>query len=232
MLQSQQLPPDVLEHVALFAELKAEHRQHLLENHRLITLEKDQQMIFEQDESQGLFLLRSGLAKVRSMGMDGEENVLAILGPGEVCGEMASLNPRGLRSADVLTLTPCSLVILRGGPFSSLLRSETSLALALARLQSQRLQDLSRRLSLRGADASTRMMATLAELAMKTAPGAPATASIPPLPQRELATLSGLARETASRTLSNLRRRGVVTETSEGGFRIMDLKRLERRGLL
>jgi CRP/FNR family cyclic AMP-dependent transcriptional regulator len=232
MLQTQPLSPDVLTDIPLFAGLKAEHHQHLLENHRLLTLEKDQQMILEQDESQGLFLLRSGLAKVRSMGMDGEENVLALVGPGEVCGEMASLNPRGLRSADVLTLTPCSLVILRGGPFSSLLRSEPSLSLALARLQSKRLQDLSRRLSLRGADASTRMMATLAELAMKTAPGAPATAPIPPLPHRELATLSGLARETASRILSNLRRRGVVAGTSEGGFQLIDLKRLERQGLL
>jgi CRP-like cAMP-binding protein len=232
MPQSQPLPPDALAQVALFAELKAEHHQHLLESHRLITLEKEQQMILEQDESQGLFLVRSGLAKVRSMGMDGEENVLALLGPGDVCGEMASLNPRGLRSADVLTLTPCSLVILRGAPFFFLLRSETSLALALARLQSQRLQDLSRRLSLRGADASTRMMATLAELAMKTAPGAPPTAPIPPLPHRELATLSGLARETASRILSNLRRKGVVAETSEGGFQLMDLKQLERQGLL
>ena len=188
MLPSQPLPPDALAHVALFAELKAEHHKHLLENHRLITLEKDQQMILEQDESQGLFLLRSGLAKVRSMGMDGEEHVLALLGPGDVCGEMASLNPRGLRSADVLTLTPCSLVILRGGPFSSLIRSEPSLTLALARLQSQRLQDLNRRLSLRGADATTRMLASLADLAMKTATGAPATAPIPPLPHRELAT--------------------------------------------
>lgn len=232
MSASPSLQPDELAHIPLFADLDPNQYGRLLDNHRLLTLEKDQQLILEQEESQGLFLLRKGLLKVRCMGMDGEEAVLALLGPGEVCGEMASLNPKGLRSADVITLTPCSLVILRGGPFSTLLRSDPGLALALARLQAQRLRDLNKRFSLRGADANTRMLATLAELASKTAPGAPATAPIPPLPHRELANLSGLARETASRILSTLRRRGEVEETLDGGLQLTTLQPLQRRGLL
>lgn len=226
------LRPEALALVPLFADLASEQHLRLLENHRAVKLERDQQLILEQDESQGLFLILTGLVKVRCMGMDGEESVLALLGTGEVCGEMASLNPKGLRSADVITLTPCSLVILRGAPFASLLRSEPALALAMARLQTQRLQDLNRRFGLRSADATTRMLATLAELAGKTAPDAPATAAIPPLPHRELATLSGLARETASRILSTLRRRGVVMETADGGLQLRDLKPLQQRGLL
>ena len=74
-----------------------------------------------------------------------------------------------------------------------MLRSEPGLALALATLQAQRLRDLNKCFGLRGADASTRMLATLADLARKTAPGAPPTAPIPPLPHRELGNLSGLA---------------------------------------
>lgn len=232
MLKSLVLEPDELAEVPLFAELAAADHKRLLENHSLFSLEKDQQLILEQDESQGVFLLRAGLMKVRCMGSGGEEAVLAILGPGDVCGEMASLHPEGLRSADVVTLTPCSLAILRGRAFNSLLRSEPALALALAKLQSQRLQDLNRRFSLRAADASTRMMATLAELASRTAREAPPTAPIPALPHRELATISGLARETTSRILSTLRRRGVVVETADGGLQLTDLKPLQQRGLL
>ncbi|MEB3242288.1 MAG: Crp/Fnr family transcriptional regulator [Cyanobacteriota bacterium] len=226
------LHPRELGEVPLFAGLAEEQQRRLLDNHRLVMLEKDQQLILEQEEAQGLFLLRSGLVKVRCIGQDGEEAVLALLGAGEVCGEMASLSPKGLRSADVVTLTPCSLVVLRGGPFAAMLRSEPGLALALARLQAQRLRDLNKRFGLRGADASTRMLATLADLARKTAPGAPPTAPIPPLPHRELANLSGLARETASRILSTLRRRGELEETEDGGLRLTDLQPLRRRGLL
>ena len=232
MSLSPAIQPDELARVPLFAGLECEQQRCLLDNHRLVTMDKDQHLILEKEESQGLFVLRYGLMKVRCMGMNGEESVLALLGPGEVCGEMASLSPMGLRSADVITLTPCSLLLLRATPFAHLLRSDPGLALSLAKLQAQRLRDLHRRFSLCTADASTRMLATLADLAMKTTPGAPATAPIPPLPHRELASLSGLARETASRILSNLRKGGVVVETSDGGLQLLDLQPLRRRGLL
>ncbi|MFM7465496.1 MAG: hypothetical protein ACKO28_08525 [Cyanobium sp.] len=41
-----------------------------------------------------------------------------------------------------------------------------------------------------------------------------------------------MARETASRILSNLRRRGVALENADGGLQLTDLKPLQRRGLL
>ncbi|MEC8096748.1 MAG: helix-turn-helix domain-containing protein, partial [Cyanobacteriota bacterium] len=56
-------------------------------------------------------------------------------------------------------------------------------------------------------------------------------AEIPLLAQREIALLAGLARETASRTLSKLRNRGTVLETN-GQLRIADLQPLIKRGLL
>jgi len=70
------------------------------------------------------------------------------------------------------------------------------------------------------------------ELATLSAVDAAATDPIPPLPQRELASLAGLARETASRTLASLRRRGLVEDTQEGGLRLLNPDDLRRRGLL
>jgi len=204
----------------LFRALEVEQQQRLLENHRPLSLAADQTVVLEQDESQGIFLLRSGLVKVRCFDLQGEETVLAVL------------HPQGLRTADVVTLTPCSLVILRAGPFAGLLRSEPRLSLALAQLQAKRLQTLNRRLRLRAGDANLRLLATLVELATRSAVDAAATDPIPPLPQRELACLAGLARETASRTLANLRRRGLVADTPEGGLRLLNAEDLRRRGLL
>jgi CRP/FNR family cyclic AMP-dependent transcriptional regulator len=225
------LPAD-LARVDLFAALEVEQLQRLLDNHRPLTMAADQTVVLEHDESQGIFLLRSGMVKVRCFDLQGEETVLALLGPGEVCGEMALLNPTRLRTADVVTLTPCSLVILRAGPFAALLRSEPRLALALAQLQAKRLQALNRRMRLRAGNANQRLLATLVELATRSAVGAAVTDPIPPLPQRELASLTGLARETASRTLAGLRRRGWVEDTPEGGLRLLNPDDLRRRGLL
>jgi CRP/FNR family cyclic AMP-dependent transcriptional regulator len=231
----QQLPalgPADLAAVPLFAGLAPHQHTQLLELHRCVAFPTGQTLVLEQDDTQGLFLMRSGLAKVRSINHDGEETVLAVLGPGDLCGDMAVLAPSRQRSADVVTLVPCTVAILRAGPFQALLQSELGLALALARLQAQRLQALNRRYGLGTADATTRLLATLLDLALRSSPGAAATDPIPPLPQRELAVLAGLARETASRTLSKLRLRGTVGDTADGGLQLLDLGPLQRRGLL
>lgn len=226
------LPADALVAVPLFAGLDGAQHTLLLQHHRPLTLAAEQLLVLEDDDAQGLFLLRRGLAKVRCFDVEGEETTLALLGPGDVCGEMAVLSPRGRRSADVVTLTPCDVVVLRAGPFAALLHSEPRLALALARLQAGRLRALNQRFGLRGADATTRLLASLVDLACHADPEGGPTSPIPPLPQRELALLAGLARETASRTLSRLRQRGTVAETADGGLQLKDLEPLRRRGLL
>jgi CRP-like cAMP-binding protein len=223
--------PDPLAAVPLFAGLEPGQRQLLLEQHRRLSVAADQLLVLEQDEAQGLLLFESGLAKVRSHSPDGDEAVLALLGPGDVCGEMAGLQD-GRRSADVVSLVPCELLLLRGAPFRSLLLVEPRLALAVARLQSQRLQELNRRYTLRAADATTRLLTALVELAQHASLAGEALAPIPPLPQRELATLSGLARETTSRTLSRLRQRGIVADLPGGGLQIVQVEALRRRGLV
>jgi len=232
MPTSAPLQPADLAQVPLFADLSPEQHQRLLEQHRTVSFQADQQLVLEQDESQGLFLLRSGLTKVRTFTADGSEAVLGLLGPGDVLGEMAVLEMGGRRTADVVCLLACTAVMLRAGPFRGLLASEPRLALALARLEANRLQNLNRRFCQQSGDATTRVLAALADLACHTATGAAATAPIPPLPQSELAILCGLARETTSRTLSKLRQKGTIIDTEDGGIKLADLTPLRRRGLL
>lgn len=64
-----------------------------------------------------MFLLHSGVAKVRRYTRDGEEVVLSLLGPGELLGEMAALGRRP-RAADMVTISPVSLVRFNATSFS------------------------------------------------------------------------------------------------------------------
>jgi CRP-like cAMP-binding protein len=220
-----------LSEVSLFMSLSEQQRHRLLDQHRGVTFSPDQLLMLDQDESQGLILLLNGIAKVRRFNSEGEEDVLSLLGPGDVCDEMAVLN-NGRRSADVVSVTTCDAVFLRVGPFRELLQSEPRLSLALARLEARRLQDLNCRFTLRGADATTRLLATLCELARRTRLGADSFSTIPPLPHRELACLSGLARETTSRIFSTLRQRGIVEEVEGGGLKIVNREASDQRQLL
>ena len=156
---------------------------------------------------------------------------MSVLGEGDVFGEMAALDGAS-RSADVVALTSLRLVKLRAAPFSALLEKQPGFALALARLEASRLRDLNQRFALQSADATTRLLDALAYLARKSSTASDSQATIPVLAQREIALIAGLARETASRTLSKLRTRGTVAVAEDGSLAIADLDPLVRRGLL
>ena len=214
----------------LFSELEESHLDLLLDRHRETGYQAEQVIVMEQDWGESIFLLHRGLAKVRTYTADGDEVVMSLLGAGDIFGEMVALDG-SVRSADVVALTPLQLVKLRVPPFKSLLQENTVFALAFARLQVSRLRDLNRRFALQTGDATTRLLDALAYLARKSSVSNDPQALIPALPQRELALLAGLARETASRTLSKLRARGTVSEL-DGGLKLADLQPLRKRGLI
>ena len=228
--QTPMLSRDDLKAIDLFKSLNDEQIDQILDRHRESSHQADQVIVMEQDWGESLFLLCDGLAKVRSYTADGDEVVMSLLGVGDVFGEMAALDG-GMRSADVVALTALRLVKLRVPPFTALLEREAPFALSLARLEASRLRDLNRRFALQTADATTRLLDSLAYLARKSSAENDPEASIPPLAQLEIALIAGLARETASRTLSKLRNRGTVMEDN-GRLRLADLKPLEKRGLL
>ena len=222
--------PEQLQVLPLFAALSLEQCAQLLDRHLQSSHGPEQVFVMEQDWGESLFLLRSGMAKVRTTTADGDEVVMSVLGEGDVFGEMAALDGSA-RSADVVALTPVTLLKLRAAPFAALLQQDAGFALALARLEASRLRDLNQRFAIQSSDATTRLLDALAYLARRSSAAADPQAVIPALAQRELGLLAGLARETASRTLSKLRSRGTVEEV-EGGLRIADLQPLIKRGLL
>ena len=221
---------DDLRAIALFESLEDDSLDKLLDRQREVVHEADQVIVMEQDWGESLFLLCDGLAKVRTFTTDGDEVVMSLLGAGDVFGEMAVFDGDS-RSADVVALTNLRLVKLRIPPFAALLNQQAGFALALAQLEARRLRDLNRRFALQTADATTRLLGALSYLARKSSADDDLQALIPPLAQLEIALIAGLARETASRTLSKLRQRGTVIE-EEGRLSLADLKPLEKRGLM
>jgi len=214
----------------LFAQLTDTQADRLLAGQIGLDVAAEQVLLLQQDEGEGLLVIQTGLAKVRAYTANGEEAVMAVLGPGDLMGEMAVLRA-GVRNADVVAFTPLKVVKLRAGAYRELLLNNGSLSLALARLLAARLTALNRRFLLRGGDASTRLLAALLDLALSCSRGQDPLALIPPLPQRELAAMAGLSRETTSRTFSQLRERGMVIGDPQG-MRIADLQCLRKRGLL
>ncbi|WP_341679284.1 Crp/Fnr family transcriptional regulator [Niveibacterium sp. SC-1] len=86
-------------------------------------------LINEEDENDALFILLSGRVKVFGASSQGREVIYNTLGPGEYFGEM-SLDG-GPRSASVMTLEPCTCVVVPGAKVRDFLASHPDFALHL-----------------------------------------------------------------------------------------------------
>ncbi|MDS3861671.1 Crp/Fnr family transcriptional regulator [Thermosynechococcaceae cyanobacterium BACA0444] len=166
-------------------------------------------ILLENDWGTSVYFILSGWVKIRTYNIDGKEVTLNIIGRGELFGEMAPLEEVP-RSTDVITLTPTVVANLPALDFVNLVNTEPQAGIRLAKLMARRLRQLNRRLRLREADSTARVADILLFLADGQGKQGTGGIEIPNLPHRELSSLSGMARETVTRVLGKLERKGMI----------------------
>jgi CRP/FNR family transcriptional regulator, cyclic AMP receptor protein len=178
-------------------------------------------VLLENDWGSSVYFILSGWVKIRTYNIDGKEVTLNIVGKGEVFGEMAPLDEVP-RSTDVLTLTPTVVANMPANDFVHFLNTEPQGGIRLAKLMARRLRQVNRRLRLRESDSMSRMLFLAEGQGTQRGTGI----EIPNLPHRELSSLSGMARETVTRTLGKLEKKGLIKRTHEA-FQIVNIDALE-----
>ena len=204
-----------LKTIPLFSTLNDSEREFLLAEHISSSIDSHQNIIFEQDWGKTLFLIGNGIAKIRSITSDGDEVIYALAGKGDVFGEMAGLKDE-TRSADVISLTAMKIYKFPEKKYLQLLNSSSSFSLQLAKYQSIKLNQLNRRFLIQKGDATTRYLDAFAYIATKHSPNPSDNYLISKPIQKEIASIAGLSRETASRTLTKLKSRAIITERDDG----------------
>lgn len=187
----------------------------------------DELILIEEDWGDSVYLIVQGWVKIRSYNLEGKEVTLNILGSGDTFGEMALLLSIP-RSSDVISLTPVVVCCFPARDFMALIQTEPLVGLRLAQLMAKRLQQLNRRLRMRESDSVARVVDVLLFLAEGRGQSSGKGVEIPKLPHQELASLSGLTRETVSRVLSKLEKKGTVERSNRDTIRVPNLQVLER----
>ena len=178
-------------------------------------------ILLENDWGGSVYFILEGWAKIRTYNLDGKEVTLNILGKGEIFGEMAALDEVP-RSTDVITLTTTTIGSIPAQDFIQLIHSEPLAGVRLSQLMAKRLRQVNRRLRLRESDADTLLFLAEGQGKLKQQ-----GTEIPNLPHRELSSLSGLARETVTRVLTKLERKGLIVRDNDIMV-IPDVPALER----
>jgi CRP/FNR family transcriptional regulator len=159
----------------------------------------------------GIHILCSGRVKLSRGDNNGRQQILRIVGPGEICGEEALLEGVPYtNTAEALDTSQSTFI--RREAFLKLLQRRDRVLLPLLRHICRVLIETQVRFThVALSDARTRMAAQLLELADRYGqPGARGIALQLTLRRGELAALVGLSPETAMRLLSQFQREGLL----------------------
>ncbi len=185
--------------------------------------------LFREGEwSEGVLAVLSGRVKVSYFTDEGREIVLAVRGPGELLGELSTIDGEP-RSATGTALGPVEALAVSAEAFAGFLEEYPGVGLVLLRTMSRRLREATRRRIEYGAlDTTGRVAARLLELAEQYGEASGGRVRILlPLTQEELAGWIGASREAVSKALRTLRARGWI-ETRRRGITLLDRTALRR----
>ena len=168
----------------------------------------------EGDPGEGLLIILTGRVKVLLSGKEGQEFILAMLGPGNFFGEMALLEAAP-RSATVMTVEASEFYRIEKQDFADLLKNHPGIGLKILKNLSQRLRKATEQIrSLVMFDIYGRVGRCLLNLAETQRGNANGQLFVPNRPSlQELAKMVGCSRETLSRAIKALRENGCLTVT-------------------
>jgi CRP-like cAMP-binding protein len=187
-------------------------------------------LIRQGDDTDSVFILRRGWAKVTQTTVDGREILLALLGPGELVGEFEAVGPdRGPRRAGVVAIGTVDADVVVACDFRDFVVSHPNVTLALLQAVIRRLATADRRrIEASSLDVGHRLARFLLELTnLHGQPRSGGLGLAIPLAQHELATLIAASRESTVRALRTLRAQGLVV-TSPRRITILDVEGLRR----
>jgi CRP-like cAMP-binding protein len=187
-------------------------------------------LIFGEGEPcAGLYMIEEGSVRIFRTALDGREQVLQVLGPGQSFNEVAVFDG-GPNPASVITIEPTVVWIIDRVTMQNLLRTYPALAEAAVKVLAARLRhlvDLVEDLSFRS------VTARLAKLLLQQADAArsDSVARATLLTQQEMAARLGTVREMVGRALKALADAGVI-RMERHRIVIVDRARLEEKAKL
>ncbi|WP_026550048.1 Crp/Fnr family transcriptional regulator [Arthrobacter sp. Br18] len=220
---------EVLRRAPLFATLGDDVFAALTDELAEVDLSRGSSVFREGDQGDQLYFIVSGKIKLGRTAQDGRENLLAILGPGELFGEMALFDPSP-RTATATAVSETRLAALKNENLRTLLETRPEVSAQLLQALARRLRRTNESLSdLVFSDVPGRVAKALLDLADRF--GRPATDGIlvaHELTQEELAQLVGASRETVNKALAEFVQRGWLRLEARAVV-ILDIQRLRQR---
>lgn len=214
-----------LKRVAVFADLDEDTLVRISSLFKERHYKRSEIVFFEEDTGKYMYVVKKGRVKVSRLLPSGKEMILAFHESGESFGEMALLDG-GTSPASVTAVVPTTIYVLSSSDFQNLLANQ-QINQALLKALCQRCRDAWAQIEiLTFHNADARVRTALYQLCKKKGVEENGAIKIDMrLTHKELADITGISRETATRILSHLQAEELIrVETRQ--FIIPDPDRL------
>jgi CRP/FNR family cyclic AMP-dependent transcriptional regulator len=159
------------------------------------------------DPTESLYIILAGRLKVMMSDAEGKEVILSLLSAGEIFGEMGLIDDAP-RSASVVAIEPCELLVITRRDFKKCMAESTEMAMAVMRGLVRRLREADRKIgSLALLDVYGRVARLLLDMA-ETVDGQKMVTKR--LPKQDIAKMIGASREMVSRVMKDLQTGGYI----------------------
>jgi CRP/FNR family transcriptional regulator, cyclic AMP receptor protein len=222
---------DVLRRAPLFQALDDDGAAALQAGVTVVELSRGERLFEEGASGNQLYVVLDGKIKLTRAAADGRENLLSVVGPGEMFGELSLFDPRP-RTASAIAVTDSRLGALAHDDLRNWLTGRPDVALHLLQALAQRLRRANDVMAdLVFTDVPGRVAKALLDLADRF--GAVRDEGLQvnhDLTQEELAQLVGASRETVNKALADFAARGWL-QLSAKSVLLIEPDRLRKRSL-
>ena len=220
---------EVLLQAPLFAALDPEGAASLRASLTEIEVTKGDVLFAEGEPGDRMYVILEGKVKLGQTSGDGRESLLAVLGPGEMFGELSLFDP-GARTSTATALTDAVVLGLGHPQLRPWLAGRPEVAEALLQALARRLRRTNEAMAdLVFSDVPGRVAKALMDLGEKFGTVTPEGLMVThDMTQEELAQLVGASRETVNKALADFAQRGWIRLESRQVL-ILDVERLGKR---
>jgi CRP/FNR family transcriptional regulator, cyclic AMP receptor protein len=187
-------------------------RRALLSAARPLGLKVREVLFHAGDPGEGCYFLREGVVKAAVVAKDGQERLLAVLGPGSLIGELSLIDGRP-RSATISALKPSHLLHLPAPVFYREADANPLVYREALKILARRLRETNESMVAQGTvpvvGRVARAFASLAQGLGQERPGGQVLIANK-ITQTDIAGMAGVARENASRAINDLLRDGIL----------------------
>jgi len=185
---------------------------HFIEAHRERVFKKGDYIYLPEEDSQRIFFIKDGKVKIGTYGPTGKEITKAVIGAGEVFGELAMIHD-DKRQDFAVAVDNTEVCSIEKGALKSMMRDHSKLSLFMMKLMGNRQLEMEQRLeSLVFKDSRTRIIEFIYTLGEKKGQRVGYETVVRKfMTHQEIANLTATSRQTVTTVLNELRNRELIT---------------------